>query len=40
MNRLQKAYRAADVTRGAPVPEGRLVDRSRYAEAVGTELRG
>ncbi|MFI1435970.1 ABC transporter substrate-binding protein [Streptomyces lydicus] len=34
-DRLQRAYRAAGVTKGAPLPENRLVDRSLYAEAVG-----
>lgn len=34
-DRLQKAYLDAGVTKGAPIPEGRLVDRSLYAEAVG-----
>ncbi|MFI9050334.1 ABC transporter substrate-binding protein [Streptomyces sp. NPDC053427] len=34
-DRLQKAYRDAGVTKGAPLPENRLVDRSFYAEAVG-----
>ncbi|WP_406219911.1 ABC transporter substrate-binding protein [Streptomyces decoyicus] len=38
-DRLQKAYRDAGVTRGAPLPERRLVDRSLYAEAVGHRLR-
>ncbi|POX39972.1 hypothetical protein C3486_15790 [Streptomyces sp. Ru73] len=33
--RLQRAYRDAGVTKGAPVPESRLVDRAFYAEAVG-----
>ncbi|MEU9110853.1 ABC transporter substrate-binding protein [Streptomyces sp. NPDC048483] len=33
--RLQKAYRDAGVTKGAPLPENRIVDRSLYAEAVG-----
>ncbi|MGW2020678.1 ABC transporter substrate-binding protein [Streptomyces decoyicus] len=37
-DRLQKAYRDAGVTRGAPLPEDRLVDRSLYAEAVGHRL--
>ncbi|MEU8785677.1 ABC transporter substrate-binding protein [Streptomyces sp. NPDC048637] len=39
VDRLQKAYRDAGVTRGAPLPEDRLVDRSLYAEAVGHRLR-
>ncbi|MGI5470772.1 ABC transporter substrate-binding protein [Streptomyces sp. CA-132043] len=34
-DRLQRAYRDAGVTEGAPVPENRLVDRALYAEAVG-----
>ncbi|MFI1498857.1 ABC transporter substrate-binding protein [Streptomyces platensis] len=38
-DRLQKAYRDAGVTKGAPLPENRLVDRSLYAEAVGHRLR-
>ncbi|MGA5565873.1 ABC transporter substrate-binding protein [Streptomyces platensis] len=38
-DRLQKAYREAGVTKGAPLPEDRLVDRSLYAEAVGHRLR-
>ncbi|GAB2779886.1 ABC transporter substrate-binding protein [Streptomyces daliensis] len=33
--RLQKAYRDAGVTKGAALPEERLVDRKLYAEAVG-----
>ncbi|MFG2211426.1 ABC transporter substrate-binding protein [Streptomyces sp. NPDC048638] len=33
--RLQKAYRDAGVTKGPPLPENRLVDRTLYAEAVG-----
>ncbi|MGW3010313.1 ABC transporter substrate-binding protein [Streptomyces sp. NPDC001219] len=39
VDRLQKAYRAAGVTKGAPLPEDRLVDRGMYAEAVGHRLR-
>lgn len=38
-DRLQKAYRDAGVTKGAPLPENRLVDRTLYAEAVGHRLR-
>ncbi|MYT16473.1 NitT/TauT family transport system substrate-binding protein [Streptomyces sp. SceaMP-e96] len=38
-DRLQKAYRDAGVTKGAPLPEDRLVDRGLYAEAVGHRLR-
>ena len=34
-DRLQKSYRDAGVTKGAPLPEDRLVDRTLYAEAVG-----
>ncbi|WUI79605.1 hypothetical protein OHS81_11600 [Streptomyces sp. NBC_00400] len=39
-DRPQKAYREAGVTRGAPLPENRLVDRSLYAEAVGHRIPG
>ncbi|MFE3768574.1 ABC transporter substrate-binding protein [Streptomyces sp. NPDC059122] len=34
-DRLQRAYRDAGVTKGAPLPENKLVDRDLYAEAVG-----
>ncbi|MEU5026743.1 ABC transporter substrate-binding protein [Streptomyces milbemycinicus] len=34
-DRLQKAYAAAGVTEGDPLPEDRVVDRTFYAEAVG-----
>ncbi|MFJ9416081.1 ABC transporter substrate-binding protein [Streptomyces sp. NPDC101227] len=34
-DRLQRAYRDAGVTKGAPLPENKLVDRSLYGEAVG-----
>lgn len=34
-DRLQKTYRDAGVTKGAPLPEAKLVDRDLYAEAVG-----
>lgn len=33
--RLQSAYKAAGVSKGAPLPESRTVDRSLYEEAVG-----
>ncbi|WP_405950457.1 ABC transporter substrate-binding protein [Streptomyces prunicolor] len=33
--RLQAAYKAADVSKGAALPESRTVDRSLYEEAVG-----
>ncbi|MFJ6786175.1 ABC transporter substrate-binding protein [Streptomyces angustmyceticus] len=36
--RLQRAYRDSGVTKGAPLPEDRLVDRGLYAEAVGHRL--
>ncbi|MEU0841699.1 ABC transporter substrate-binding protein [Streptomyces sp. NPDC005962] len=35
VERLQKAYAAAGVTEGDPLPEDEVVDRSLYAEAVG-----
>ncbi|AJC56085.1 hypothetical protein [Streptomyces sp. 769] len=34
-DRLQRAYRDAGVTKGAPLPEEKIVDRAPYAEAVG-----
>ncbi|MEV6165348.1 ABC transporter substrate-binding protein [Streptomyces sp. NPDC052052] len=34
-DRLQKAYADAGVSKGAPVPESKAVDRAMYAEAVG-----
>ncbi|MFJ2129308.1 ABC transporter substrate-binding protein [Streptomyces sp. NPDC088846] len=37
-DRLQKAYADADVSKGAPVPEAKAVDRAMYEEAVGHTL--
>ncbi|MEU6663232.1 ABC transporter substrate-binding protein [Streptomyces sp. NPDC046821] len=34
-DRLQAAYRAAGVSKGAPLPESKVVDRAMYGEAVG-----
>ncbi|MER5890532.1 ABC transporter substrate-binding protein [Streptomyces sp. NPDC001941] len=34
-DRLQQAYEEAGVSKGTPVPEAKVVDRSFYAEAVG-----
>ncbi|WP_406383782.1 ABC transporter substrate-binding protein [Streptomyces sp. NBC_01618] len=37
-DRLQQAYADAGVSKGAPVPEEKVVDRAMYAEAVGHSL--
>ncbi|RVU17307.1 hypothetical protein EOT10_34530 [Streptomyces antnestii] len=34
-DRLQAAYRTAGVSKGAPLPESKVVDRALYGEAVG-----